>query len=212
LENILDNSKLDNVSFYPEHNLCFFAVTKCLGTSVKAALCKESVRDSHALRYDYIYDHVNSIYITKDYAKTLSATRCLNFSVIRHPFSRIKSLYKHFVLRDPSRIKELHKDLEPCDFDYFVAFLLDNTDLNTCNHHMKSISSFLLDENDVIIPNIVFRFDQEFKLLSNFLQGYGCFLEKANISAISDWDLKKHTKLAVRDKYSQDFETFNFGD
>ena len=206
---VLDVTKLDNVSSYSKHKLNFFAVTKCAGTAIKASLLKQKVISSTSLRYDYIYDHQEDTYITKEHASLMS-DEWLNFSVIRHPYIRFTSLYKHFIIRDPLRRKELHPHLQQHGgLDYFADFLFDNTDDQTCNHHMKSISSFLLDKNDVIIPDIVFMFDQEYKTIINFLNSYGCTLEKANVSNI-DLELSSYTKRLITERYALDFETFNF--
>tara|TARA_Y100000356_G_C11251310_1_gene287248 strand:- start:1159 stop:1788 length:630 start_codon:yes stop_codon:yes gene_type:complete len=206
---VLDVTKLDNVSSYSKHKLNFFAVTKCAGTAIKASLLKQKVISSTSLRYDYIYDHPEATYITKEHASLMS-DEWLNFSVIRHPYIRFTSLYKHFIIRDPLRRKELHPHLQQHGgLDYFADFLFNNTDDQTCNHHMKSISSFLLDKNDVIIPDIVFMFDEEYKTIIDFLNSYGCTLEKANVSNI-DLELSSYTKRLITERYALDFETFNF--
>ena len=209
LEHILDNSKLDNVSSYRRHKLNFFAVNKCCGTAIKAALLQEKIKNPTALRYDYVYDHEDAVYITKEYASMMS-DEWLNFSVIRHPYIRFMSLYKHFIIRDPLRRKELHPHLQQHGgLDYFSDFLFDNTDNLTCNHHMKSICSFLMDKNAVIIPDIVFRFEEEYDTIIDFLNSYGCELQKANVSNIKI-EMSSYTKKLIKERYAQDFETFNF--
>lgn len=211
MENILDSSKLDNVSSYREHKLNFFAVTKCVGTAIKAALLRQKISNPTALRYDYVYDHEDATYITKEYASRMS-DEWLNFSVIRHPYKRFSSLYKHFIIRDPLRRIELHPHLKQHGgIEYFAEFLFDNTDDLTCNHHMKSICSFLMDENDVIIPDIVFSFEEEYDTILDFLNSYGCTLEKANVSNL-DIELSSYTKKLISERYALDFETFYFGE
>ena len=206
---MLDPSKFDNVTSYQNYKLNFFAVTKCGGTAIKAALLKEKIIDSSSLRYDYVYDHPEAVYITKEHASLMS-DEWLNFSVIRHPYERFMSLYKHFIIRDPLRRKELHPHLQQHGgLDYFADFLFDNTDNETCNHHMKSICSFLMDKNDVIIPDIVFRFEEEYDTLIDFLNSYGCTLEQANVSNIN-LELSSYTKRLITERYALDFETFNF--
>jgi len=205
----LDLDKFENVSSYREHKLNFFAVTKCCGTAIKASLLRQKIENSSSLRYDYVYDHPDAVYITKEHASMMS-DEWLNFSVIRHPYVRFTSLYKHFIIRDPLRRKELHPHLQQYGgLDYFADFLFNNTDDQTCNHHMKSICSFLMDKNDVIIPDIVFRFEQEYHTIVDFLNSYGCTLEKANVSNI-DLELSSYTKRLIKERYALDFETFNF--
>ena len=205
---MLDINKFDNISSYADHKLNFFAVTKCVGTAIKASLLNYNVKDPSALRYDDIYAHPDAVYITKDTAANMS-DEWLNFSVIRHPYIRIQSLFKHFVIRDPNRLYELHPMLSVCNIDDFVQFLIYNTTEESCNHHMKSISSFLMDKNNVTIPDIVFDFDKEYKTVVDFLHSYGCQLQKANISNM-EVSLSKSSKRLVRERYSLDFETFYF--
>jgi len=207
---MLDINKIDNISSYHSHKLNFFAVTKCAGTAIKASLLNHKISNSTALRYDDVYEHPEAVYITKDTAANMS-DEWLNFSVIRHPYIRIQSLFKHFVLRDPSRLHELHPELPICNIDDFVKFIIYNTTEESCNHHMKSISSFLLDKNNVTIPDIVFDFDEEYKTVIDFLHSYGCTLQKANVSNI-EVSLSVTSKRLIRERYSLDFETFYFGE
>ena len=205
----LDPDKLQNITSYREHKLNFFAITKCCGTAIKASLLRQKIINPSSLRYDYIYDHPDSVYITKESASLMS-DEWLNFSVIRHPYKRFASLYKHFIIRDPLRRKELHPHLQQHGgLDYFAEFLFDNTDDQTCNHHMKSICSFLMDKNNVIIPDIVFKFEKEYDTLVDFLNSYGCKLEKANVTNI-DLEISSRTKKLIKERYALDFETFYF--
>lgn len=205
---MLDLDRYQNITSYQKHKLVFFAVPKCCGTAVKAALLNQEILNPSSLRYDYVYDHPDALYVTKQYVtEQLVKDAYLPFSVIRHPYIRFASLYKHFVLRDPDRMSELHPDLTPCSIDYFCDYLFDNTDNLTCNHHLKSISSFLMDKNNVNIPDIVFNLDEEYKTLIDFLRSYGCELQAANVSNL-DVELNSKIKARIVERYSQDFETY----
>ena len=61
------------------------------------------------------------------------------------PYNRIISLYKHFVLKDGSRAKELLTGLEVTeikDVDDFVAKVIPHFPAKNPNHHLKSIVTF----------------------------------------------------------------------
>ena len=63
--------------------------------------------------------------------------------MIRHPYNRVISLYKHFVLKDRSRAKELLTGLEVTeikDVDDFVAKVIPHFPNKNPNHHFKSIN------------------------------------------------------------------------
>ena len=76
-------------------------------------------------------------FITKEFAQT---NGCKNVSVIRHPYNRVISLYKHFVLKDRSRAKELLTGLEVNDIkdvDDFVAKVIPHFPQKNPNHHLN---------------------------------------------------------------------------
>ena len=124
-----------------------------------------------------MYDHEDAVYITKEYASMMS-DEWLNFSVIRHPYIRFMSLYKHFIIRDPLKKRTSSSPSTAWRVRLLCRFPFDNTDNLTCNHHMKSICSFLMDKNAVIIPDIVFRFEEEYDTIIDFLNSHGCELRK----------------------------------
>ena len=167
----IDLNKFDNISLYKKHNLCFFGITNSCSTSIKAALLKQSIINKYALRYDYIYNHKDAMYISKNN----NFNDYITFTVIRHPYIRIASFYKHFNIRDPKRLFELSsaiKAVNARDITYFLEYLFGTTNDYTCNHHFKSISSFTVDTYNVIIPKLVFDFDKDNNSLKTFLKSF----------------------------------------
>ena len=208
---MLDPDGFLNITSYPDLRLNFFGIPKAGNTAIKASLLKVNIRDSSKLRHDEVYDHKERIYITKEYAIKLSNQNSfVNFSVIRSPYRRMMSLYHHFVIRDPSRMPELHPNLKDCNFEYFINFLFDNTTDDTCNHHMKSLCHFLLDKNNVIIPSIIFDLDDNILKLNKFITSYGCTLQKINANHNYDYCLSKKLKNLIKKRYQNDFITFKF--
>jgi len=204
----IDLNKFDNISLYKKHNLCFFGITKCCSTSIKAALLKQSIINKYALRYDYIYNHKDAMYISKNN----NFNDYITFTVIRHPYIRIASLYKHFIIRDPKRLFELSSSIKAVnarDITYFLEYLFGTTNDYTCNHHFKSISSFTVDTYNVIIPKLVFDFDKDNNSLKTFLKSFECSIEKSNVSNTDLFFTKKHKQL-IQNRYESDFNNFNF--
>ena len=202
-----DPGRWQNISWYPELNLNYFAVTKSVGTAMMASLGKIDIIDPNSSRYDYVYDSVT--FITKEYAQT---NGCKNISVIRHPYNRVKSLYKHFVLKDPSRTKELLTGLEVGDIkgiDDFVAKVIPHFPAKNPNHHLKSICHFLCSENGKVIPDLIFKIEEDIERIKNFLASHGCELKVANTSSF-DIKLSKESKDIIFERYQKDFNLFKF--
>ena len=203
----LDLNKWQNIVWYPELNVNYFAVTKSVCTAMMASLGKIDIIDPSSSRYDYIYDSL--IFITKEYAQT---NGCKNVSVIRHPYNRIVSLYKHFVLKDPSRVKELLTGLEVNDFkdiDDFVAKVIPHFSEKNTNHHLKSIGHFLCDESGKVIPDLIFKIEEDKDEISTFLASLGCAFKVANTSSF-EVKLCKESKDIIFERYQKDFNLFNF--
>jgi len=203
----LDPDRGQNIVWYPELNVNYFAVTKAACTAMMASLGKIDIIDPSSSRYDYIYDSL--IFITKEYAQT---NGCKNVSVIRHPCNRIVSLYKHFVLKDPSRVKELLTGLEVNDFkgiDDFVAKVIPHFPAKNTNHHLKSIGHFLCDESGKVIPDLIFKIEEDKDEIKTFLASHGCEFKIANTSSF-DVKLSKESKDIIFERYQKDFNLFKF--
>ena len=203
----LDPDRWQNIVWYPELNVNYFAVTKSVCTAMMASLGKIDIIDPSSSRYDYIYNSLT--FITKEYAQT---NGCKNISVIRHPYNRIVSLYKHFVLKDPSRTKELLTGLEVNDLkgiDDFVAKVIPHFSAKNPNHHLKSIGHFLCDEVGKVIPDLIFKIEEDREEISTFLASLGCEFKIANTSSF-DVKLSKESKDIIFERYQKDFNLFKF--
>ena len=203
----LDPDRWQNIVWYPELNVNYFAVTKAVGTAMLASLGKISIIDPNSARYDYVHDSLT--YITKEFAQT---NGCKNVSVIRHPYNRIISLYKHFVLKDGSRAKELLTGLEVTeikDVDDFVAKVIPHFSAKNPNHHLKSIGHFLCDEEGKVIPDLIFKIEEDREEISTFLASLGCEFKVANISSFNV-ELSKESKDIIFERYQKDFNLFKF--
>jgi hypothetical protein len=203
----IDLDRRQNIVWFPKLNVNYFAVTKSVCTAMMASLGKIDIIDPSSSRYDYVYDSLT--FITKEYAQT---NGCKNVSVIRHPYNRIVSLYKHFVLKDPSRAKELLEGLEVTeikDVDDFVAKVIPHFPAKNPNHHLKSISYFLCDEEGKVIPDLIFKIEEDKDEISTFLASLGCEFKVANISSFNV-ELSKESIDIIFERYQKDFNLFKF--
>ena len=203
----LDPDRWQNIVWYPELNVNYFAVTKAVCTAMMASLGKIDIIDSNSSRYDYIYDSLT--FITKEYAQT---NGCKNISVIRHPYNRVISLYKHFVLKDPSRVKELQTGLEVNDLkdvDDFVAKVIPHFPAKNANHHLKSINYFLGDKKGNVVPDLIFKIEEDKEKIKIFLASLGCDFKVANTSSFNV-ELSNESKDIIFERYQKDFNLFKF--
>ena len=203
----LDIGRWQGIFWFPHFNINYFGVTKSIQTAMVASLGKIDIIDPSAPRSEYVYD--NQIFITKEFAQT---NGCKNVSVIRHPYNRIISLYKHFVLKDGSRAKELLTGLEVTeikDVDDFVAKVIPHFPNKNPNHHLKSISYFLCDEEGKVIPDLIFKIEEDREEISTFLASLGCEFKVANISSFNV-ELSKESKDIIFERYQKDFNLFKF--
>ncbi len=204
-----DKSKFFNITQYPDYNLNYWAVPKCGCTAMKAALVKQKIFDERDVNYNYVHHHLHLTYILPEYAET---NGLFNFSVIRHPYRRLLALYKHFAIRDTQRCLELDSTINLArvhNLTYFLEYLLEDRDLDTCNHHFQPIYRFLCDQNYRIIPELIYDFDEDLYNIKHFLNVHGCTLEKANVSNI-DVTLNRTQKSLIAKYYWNDFNLFNY--
>ena len=203
----IDLDRRQNIIWFPRLKINYFGVTKSIGTAMFASLGQINIIDPSAARYDYVYDSLT--FITKEYAQT---NGCKNVSVIRHPYNRVKSLFKHFVLKDPSRAKELLEGLEVSkikDIDDFVAKVIPHFSEEKPNHHLKSINHFLCNEDGKVIPELIFKIEKDREKIKNFLDSLGCDFKVANRSNF-DVKLNKESKNIIFERYQKDFNLFKF--
>lgn len=203
----LDIGRWQGIFWFPHFNINYFGVTKSIQTAMVASLGKIDIIDPSAPRSEYVYD--NQIFITKEFAQT---NGCKNVSVIRHPYNRVVSLYKHFVLKDPSRAKELLKGLQVTaikDVNDFVAKVIPYFSEEKPNHHLKSINHFLCNEQGKVIPELVFKIEEDKEEIKTFLTSLGCDLKVANTSTF-DVRLSKESKDIIFERYQKDFNLFKF--
>ena len=204
-----DKSKFFNITQFTNYKLNYWAVPKCGCTAIKAALVKQRIFDETCIDYRYIHHHPHLTYITPSYAEVNGN---FNFSVVRSPYRRLLALYKHFALRDTERCLELDPNINLSrvhNLNYFLHYLLDERDLEDCNHHFQPIYRFLCSDNFIIIPKLIYDFDEDLFSLTHLLKAHGCTLERANVSNM-EISLSRSQKSLIADRYYTDFNLFNF--
>jgi hypothetical protein len=203
----LAKDKWQGIFWFPHFNINYFGVTKSVQTAMVASLGKIDIIDPYASRSEYVYD--NQVFITKEFAQT---NGCKNVSVIRHPYNRVVSLYKHFVLKDPKRAQELLKGLQVNDLkgiDDFVAKVIPHFSKEKPNHHLKSINHFLCNDQGKVIPDLIFKIEEDKEEIKLFLTSLGCELKVANTSTF-DVKLSKESEDIIFERYQKDFNLFKF--
>ena len=203
----LDKGRWQGIFWFPHFNINYFGVTKSIQTAMVASLVKIDIIDPSASRSEYVYD--NQVFITKEFAQT---NGCKNVSVIRHPYNRVVSLYKHFVIKDPNRAQELLKGLQVNDLkgiDDFVAKVIPHFSKEKPNHHLKSINHFLCNDQGKVIPELVFKIEEDKEEIKLFLTSLGCELKVANTSTF-DVRLSKESEDIIFERYQKDFNLFKF--
>lgn len=194
-----------NIMSFPELGLNYWAIPKCMNTSIKYALLKK-INKVFDQNIDGSASWVHNIemhrYITPEQAIN---NRNENFTCIRHPYRRVKSLYKDFGLRrfnevlragvNNSRLK---------DIDYFIDYYIkDSTDND--NVHLRSYSYFISSGGLVRIDR-VFKEDE----IKEYLCKKGIILEHLNVSEGKFVTLTEKHKQIIYNRYKTDFDLFKF--
>ena len=89
-------NKKFNISTYHNIKINFFGIPKCGNSTIKYSLLKADNPDKDVKA---IHDPQNSTYITKE--EVLNSSYA-SFAILRNPYKRALSLYKHFVLNEKS--------------------------------------------------------------------------------------------------------------
>lgn len=193
-----------NITTWPDHGLNYWGIPKCGNTSIKYALIGRKVDYYNASdTVVWVHNIKSNEYITRNEA--LSNGR-INVTVVRHPFDRVMSLYRDFVLRRPRHHNKGATNLE--DFVYNV--ILDSEDSVETDIHYRSISYFIAnsDRTSILVNNIfdIKDIDQFYKRfgLKNILINKNRFFSEEELSTV-------HKKL-IFNRYKDDFRLLGYSE
>jgi hypothetical protein len=189
-----------NISIWEQHQLNYWAVTKCANTAIKVALSGYNINPSkinHKVKW--VHNPDNVIYTDRE---TALSNGYRNFSVIRHPYDRFISLYKDQGLRRP-----LFKNLEDNSLDIFLNKILETQfDDNDSDPHVRSITSYLCDENKNILVDDVVKLNKAKSYLENKNLKLNVFNKTEEIKI----ELTDKQKEKIYNRYEADFIIFGF--
>lgn len=107
-------------------------------------------------------------------------------------------MYKDLGVRRPLKGYPKKKIL---DFDYFVNEVVCKSDDQNCNVHLRSISSYILRNNSILVDRILTIND-----LPHFLLTYSCLFQEVNKSSDKEIFLTSAHKEKIIKRYSKDFD------
>lgn len=193
-----------NLTTYPKLGLNYWGVPKCGNTSVKFVLLQASGVDTQSQGHAWVHQPDVNQYITPEQALINSY---INFATIRHPYNRVKSLYKDFAHTRPEiGIKKGVDKTHLTNIDYFVdQCIVDTTDND--NVHVRSISYFLFDENNKALVDNIFDIETQHQNLEKFLN---VDIVKMNANHSNDIELSDANKEKIYKRYQCDFDNFGY--
>jgi hypothetical protein len=187
-----------------DRDLLFLHIPKTSGTSVKKTLHDKLYRLKNEERF---VGHVPLFYIEKKY--NLDLNNFFIFSIVRNPFTRTFSYYKHFCLLNQTKISF-------SEFLYIIrtksSMLFENKMYNRTPLINYSQSFYLYDSCGKINVNKIYRFEN----LSELENDFNVKLYTENIGNYQTAELKEaydeKTISLVKCLYKEDFINFNYSE
>ena len=194
-----------NITEWPKSRLNFWGIPKCANTAVKAALYeKEYGRPISDWRR--VHEVRVSRYISRGAA---FCNGYENFSVVRHPYGRVASLYRDFGLRRPEHVQQRFavskRSLK--DLDRFLDICIRGSDdTPDTDVHFRSMASFLCTlDGRLAVGGIC-----DVKDLHLLSAEYGLQVRALNVSDKAEVSLNDNQKEIIQRRYAKDFELFGY--
>jgi hypothetical protein len=193
-----------NITSWSKLKLNYWGIPKCMNTSIKYALYMQLHPDDDREVGEiptWIHDPKLLSYASKTVALMNGNT---NFTVIRHPYDRVCSLYKDIMFRRRRVNMMPHIDnyREIRGLDAFLdAYIENSTDAD--NIHLRSISYFICEDGKPLFDN-VFTFDTISEFLNMELPRLNV-TEQRHVLTLSE----SHKRI-IQDRYASDFNAFDF--
>lgn len=194
-----------NITQWDKLRLNYWGIPKCGNTSVKYGLIQKTdpskIQQLDNQADDWVHQESRAKYITKQSALDNGYT---NFTIIRHPYQRVISLYKDFGLRRSNRKLLPNADQSRVhDLDYFINHVIGKS-TDSDNIHIKSMCYFICENNQPLFPNVI-----DITQMSDFLLQYGVDLVSIN-TIDKQVQLSEQHKQVIYNRYKQDFDAFNY--
>jgi len=190
-----------NISCYDELGLNFWGIPKNGNTAVKLALLQKigKIEKKQVHPNDIGVEYHKEHLIPYIDPNTAINNGNLNFTVIRHPYERVLSLYKDFGLRRKQSSIQQHKELD--DFISYIESTNDSQDI-----HLRSQSYFICNDKGEIQPSVVCNLIN----IHQFLYTRSIDLQIINKTTPIDITLNQKQKQAIQNRYKKDFEWLGF--
>jgi len=190
-----------NISCYDELGLNFWGIPKNGNTAVKLALLQKigKIEKKQVHPNDIGVEYHKEHLIPYIDPNTAIKNGNLNFTVIRHPYERVLSLYKDFGLRRKQSSIQQHKELD--DFISYIESTNDSSDI-----HLRSQSYFICNDKGEIQPSVVCNLIN----IHQFLYTRSIDLQIINKTTPIDITLNQKQKQAIQNRYKKDFEWLGF--
>ena len=195
------------ISSYPNLKLNYWAVPKSANTTVKLCLNNPTQEKNVSLQSIYtkqkwVHKEKNIPQISVNEALT---NNFLNFSVVRHPYDRLLSLYKDFGLRRPWKNIFNGKKVSLDQFiDKVCVEWKDNNFVE--NKHAYSQAYYLTnDNNKILVEKII-----DIKNLNYFFHSKNIKIGIFNKTPEICVTLTNSQKDIIFRRYEEDFDFFKY--
>lgn len=182
-----------NVTFWPKLNVTYWGIAKSGSTTIK----------NHLLLYDkgVVLKHTMSAHkpMHLNFVPPVYKEGSLNFTVVRHPYSRFASMYTDFFkYRPENRPVAQHKYLDLSWTDREFCEYLASKRPNQLNIHFKPQHLFLKDSRIKVM-----RLEE---LSTDWCLDIPAPTNRLNMTAEKQYELSDDVKKLVDSLYKKDFD------
>jgi len=212
-----------------EKNFIFIHIPRCAGNSIEKVLEKWSkeLRSASALQRQGFRPNFSERHFTlNQYADEVDISKFFSFAIVRHPLTRMRSIYKWGIeimpkiIRGESANFKNHHTWKSKSFDEWVQSeeWMRSRQVIYKNKKGKIIPAFNKTQREWLCINNKIRIDYygKFEDLNNSW-GYVC--NKLNINeplpfmhstSNSNIDCSKKTQAIIENHFKEDYEEFNY--
>ena len=195
------------ISSYPNLKLNYWAVPKSANTTIK--LCLNNPTQEKNVSQQSIYTKQKWVHNKKNIphisVKEALTNNYLNFSVVRHPYDRLLSLFKDFGVRRPWKTIFNGRKVSLDQFiDKVCVEWKDNTLVE--NKHAYSQAYYLTNNDNKLLVEKIIDIEKLDYFFANRNIKIGVFNKTTEISII----LNQSQKNIIYKRFEEDFDFFKY--